>query len=928
MSDKIVIEVDYKNTTKARTSVDKLAESVKIARKNVNEFSRQKVTTEISANNTRFIAALKKADSAAKDYQKSQFKILDSINNKTNKVIDKISSKVKSFSQGSYNTSIKLNVSSALKNINVLENQLGKLSRENWTVKVTTVTSKLDKPKTKTYPERKKVDSTVTKTSESINVATSSDRSETPEAAKKEPKTKPVTFKDKVMKVKDDFLKDPLGTIQSGVSKVEEKFSQAEDIFNKLGEIKGHYNKAKDFFKPKGSDASSGGSNNSSPEQQTGTSKDRTSKSTGPGKFAEKVDSVKNIYNSGKDFFSEAKKLFSTGKKGDDSGEGKSGGFLDKLENIKNMAGDAKDIFKEAKSLIKPAGKDGKSSPKSWINKLTKKLGSIKDSGPLNKVKGIAGKAVETAKSSNLFQQFGKIKDTFKGGDVLGKVKGYAGKALETAKSSRLVDAGKSLISKAPKVSSVLGEAVGKKALTGGLVSKAGSGALSLGNKALTAGTQLVTKLGAAGTAGAAVTVMGVADGAKDIYKGLKADNDYDKKYETTKGAAKVGGTLTGAAIGTAILPGIGTFLGGAIGYFTGKFGGEKAAEKVAGGSEGAAKYADKSENAAIKVAEQNAPVVEKFDEKLATIQNTDERNEAISGFVDKMSETTEALTTLAQDKLDKGEEVPEEVLSYLNAMSTYQTMLQEGNNPNIFGNQPTGQYVDPNAPQTYNQGPTVPGANAEKGTDGMTAPLQLILSGEKEVKDKVEVSAKDFLTKDNVQATVRVDINVIPQVTTQVTGGGKKGNRPKKEFRGGIVGGNVPGFAEGGYVQGGAQLITVAEEGTPEAIIPLGKHRRKRAMELFGQVGSYLQAPGFSPKGFAAGGIVGGSIGGGFGGGMPTVVEVGGVEIKVEAKDGQNLVETIRENKEAISEEIAGVFNAAFKGQFANTPASGGVSA
>ena len=70
------------------------------------------------------------------------------------------------------------------------------------------------------------------------------------------------------------------------------------------------------------------------------------------------------------------------------------------------------------------------------------------------------------------------------------------------------------------------------------------------------------------------------------------------------------------------------------------------------------------------------------------------------------------------------------------------------------------------------------------------------------------------------------------------------------KGFRsGGIIGGNVPGFAEGGYVRGGAQLITVAEEGAPEAIIPLGKHRRKRAMELFGQVGSYLQAPGFARR-------------------------------------------------------------------------------
>lgn len=460
---------------------------------------------------------------------------------------------------------------------------------------------------------------------------------------------------------------------------------------------------------------------------------------------------------------------------------------------------------------------------------------------------------------------------------------------------------------------------------------KAGMGMSAVGPKAAGLGTKVFSSLGVAGTAGAAVTVLGVADGAKDVYKGLKADNQYDKKYETTKGAAKITSTLAGAAAGTAILPGVGTLFGGIAGYFLGKIGGKKVAEKVAGGSEGAAAYADKSENAAIKVAKENTPVIEKFDEKLATMQNEDDRSEMISAFVDKMSETTEALTTLAQRNLDEGKEVPENILTYLNAMGTYQQMLDEGNPANVYGSQSGAMGGAPNSLPIYDQGRelyTDANAAGAKGTEGLTAPIQLVLNGEKEIKDKIEVSAKDFGIKSSVNATVQVNIDVIPQVTTHITGGGqKKGNR-KKKFRGGIVGGGFPGFAEGGYVQGGAQLITVAEEGTPEAIIPLGRHRRKRAMELFSQVGSYLQAPGFSPKGFAAGGIVGGSIGGGFGGGMPAVVEVGGVEIKVEAKDGQNLVETIRENKEAISEEIAGVFNAAFKGQFANTPASGGVSA
>ncbi len=489
---------------------------------------------------------------------------------------------------------------------------------------------------------------------------------------------------------------------------------------------------------------------------------------------------------------------------------------------------------------------------------------------------------------------------------------------------------GTSTWQKLTRFSNGAGNAAGKKVLTGGLAGKLGTAATAGGKTGLAVGATGATLLSAAGATGAVMTGMGVIDGTKHLIKGFKADNEYDQKYEKTRGAMTLGSTATGAAIGTAILPGIGTFIGGGVGFLLDKLVGKKAAEKVAGGSEGAAEYASKSENAAVKVADESIPIIEKFEEKLNAIQNPEEQKEEISGFVDKMNETTEALTTLAQKNLEEGKEVPEKVLNYLNTMDMYQQMLTQGNPVSGYGNQPIGGYFDPNVPQTYSQYPGVlPGTNEGKGTEGLTAPLQLILSGEKEVKDKIEVSAKDFLVKDNVQATVRVDIGVIPQVTTYVTGGSKKGRRPKHRFRGGIIGGNYPGFAEGGYVQGGAQLITVAEEGTPEAIIPLGKHRRKRAMELFNQVGGYLQAPGFSPKGFAAGGIVGGSIGSGFGGGAGSgsaLIDTCNVEINIEAKDGQTLIETIRDHREEISEEVAGVFNAAFKGQFANTPAAGAI--
>ena len=241
----------------------------------------------------------------------------------------------------------------------------------------------------------------------------------------------------------------------------------------------------------------------------------------------------------------------------------------------------------------------------------------------------------------------------------------------------------------------------------------------------------------------------------------------------------------------------------------------------------------------------------------------------------------------------------------------------------------------------TYLAGDTTSKAAAKQEESGLQpimqqSTAQFLCNGKPVIDGKPSITAADFGIPPYISTTV--DVYIIGKT---IFDDPPKGEHPKpnkvnlqresvdinQKYRGGIVGIKAPGFAEGGYVRGGAQLITVAEEGTPEAIIPLGRHRRKRAMELFSQVGSYLQAPGFSPKGFAAGGIVGGSIGGSFGGGA-TVVEVGGVEIKVEAKDGESLVEAIRGHKEEISEEIAGVFNAAFKGQFANTPAAGGVSA
>ena len=198
-------------------------------------------------------------------------------------------------------------------------------------------------------------------------------------------------------------------------------------------------------------------------------------------------------------------------------------------------------------------------------------------------------------------------------------------------------------------------------------------------------------------------------------------------------------------------------------------------------------------------------------------------------------------------------------------------------------------------------------------------------VAAKKQILNKLSIKASDFGIPDVINKTVHVNVTSDYQST-------------KQEFRGGIVGsGSILGFAGGGFAKGGPMLATLAEEGTPEAIIPLGKHRRDRAFELFNKVGHILEVPGFAAGGFAGGPISGRSAGplepsratsfpGG--GGQGTVkVDVGGITIKIEARDGQSLLDSIRENENEITEVIAGVMHKSLGGQWSNTLAKGGVS-
>lgn len=192
-------------------------------------------------------------------------------------------------------------------------------------------------------------------------------------------------------------------------------------------------------------------------------------------------------------------------------------------------------------------------------------------------------------------------------------------------------------------------------------------------------------------------------------------------------------------------------------------------------------------------------------------------------------------------------------------------------------------------------------------------------LYGEPNIMKKISLSAADFGVKDHYDANIVIAANAaITGLPGDRVGGPVASNKKKKKKK-----------ALGGIVDGGAQLITVAEE-APEMIIPLSSQRRGRAMKLWAETGHLLDVPGF-----ARGGKTGGRRGDGAridmsgganirGGGGNVTVDMGGVNVSISVEangNGKSVVDAIKEQGEEIAETVAGILANALESQFANTP-------
>lgn len=141
-------------------------------------------------------------------------------------------------------------------------------------------------------------------------------------------------------------------------------------------------------------------------------------------------------------------------------------------------------------------------------------------------------------------------------------------------------------------------------------------------------------------------------------------------------------------------------------------------------------------------------------------------------------------------------------------------------------------------------------------------------------------------------------------------------------------TGGGVAKNAAGGFVRS-RTLSWLAEEGTPEVVIPLGSHRRGRAMSLWQRTGELL---GVKPEFNALGGIVGGKVSespsnaplASYRTGAPGAVYLSIGNITFEIKSGDNpsdILAAIQAQKNAIVELISEALYEALVSQFSNTP-------
>lgn len=249
-------------------------------------------------------------------------------------------------------------------------------------------------------------------------------------------------------------------------------------------------------------------------------------------------------------------------------------------------------------------------------------------------------------------------------------------------------------------------------------------------------------------------------------------------------------------------------------------------------------------------------------------------------------------------------------------------------------------QLVEIDGQLLLNLGVAVPGnttTKVEAAIDGatpdvITESVDVLLNPLEKLERTISLSATDFGVRNSY--SISPLINISARLGTVTPARVNESVLYTQKYRGGIVGGSggIPGYADGGMVRGGAQLITVAEEGSPEMIIPLSNQRRKRGLELLAKAGEIMKVPGFARGGLTNRGADEGIRFHGYGsgetsGGQTVHVDVGGVKIElhINADGSTNIVEAVKAQLGQITDAVVGAIADELGAMFENTPVRGG---
>jgi len=432
-------------------------------------------------------------------------------------------------------------------------------------------------------------------------------------------------------------------------------------------------------------------------------------------------------------------------------------------------------------------------------------------------------------------------------------------------------------------------------------------------------------------------------------HKSRQAGNENLANTQQAAGMTTWGGIGAGAAIGS-IFPGVGTLIGAGIGGLVGWFTGskiEKSAESVENSTRKTHRYI-KGINQEYRTMGRNfeqsveflgTPKYGKADFRsiLDSVKNflSDGLGDPSKGRAFEMDVPVdvkpEPRTTVTEDLADR----IKQAFAALNPTESETITPEVWISPSYMLTNGSGDpagIVQESVPDSVSASTSV-GINtayrvANKLTDSMLARLAGV---------KSSYSASATL---NISLTARVTSNAGAAVQAAANAAGATFGAARavvggRKYRGGIVGGSsaLEGFSDGGIVRGGPRLIRVAEEGSPEMVIPLSSQRRDRGLKLWEKAGEMLRVPGFArggrtddggenPLRVYRGGEAPGSAG-------ETHIEVGGVTVHLTVQTGaeRSVADEVRAQQGEITEAVVSAINAALAGVFENTPRKGGAA-